>query len=57
MFQAIQTKYKLELDQKSCLEFTAHILGVSVQDTIDAIHRHEEYMRFHDGDYEYKILD
>lgn len=38
------------------LELAAKALGVTVEQLRSSIEWHEQYMRFHDGDYTYRVL-
>lgn len=38
------------------LELAAKALGITVEQLRGKIEWHEQYMRFHDGDYDYRVL-
>ena len=38
------------------LELAAKALGITAEQLRSSIEWHEQYMRFHDGDYNYRIL-
>ena|ERR1700742_4342985 len=45
-----------EAGNSVALELAAQALGITAEQLRSSIEWHEQYMRFHDGDYDYKIL-
>lgn len=45
-----------EAGDSVALELAAKALGITAEQLKSSIEWHEQYMRFHDGDYDYRIL-
>ena len=45
-----------EAGNEVALELAAKALGITAEQLRSSIEWHEQYMRFHDGDYDYRIL-
>lgn len=45
-----------EAGNEAALELAAKALGITAEQLRSSIEWHEQYMRFHDGDYDYRIL-
>lgn len=54
VFTHVRARFRLP--DEAALELAAASLGITVDDLVGKIRWHEEYMRFHDGDYDDRVL-
>jgi len=56
VFKIARRKLK-EAPQHLAMELTAQSMGITIEKLVDLIEWHEEYMRWHDGDESYRVLE
>jgi hypothetical protein len=56
VFEAVRRKAPA-VPQPVLLTLAAAALGTNVEALVGSIRWHESYMQWHDGDYEYRVLD
>ncbi len=56
VFETIRAR-EAGVPQAVVLELAAMAMGMSAEKLVAAIHWHEQYMRWHDGDKSYRVLE